>query len=319
VPSSPNEFDLIAAVRASAARHPRLAIGIGDDAALVRFPDPAGCLVTVDMLMEGVDFTLATATGRQIGWKSLAVNLSDIASMAGRPVACVVSVALPRHGGFDLGRELLAGVQVCAEKFGVALAGGDTNSWDGPLVISITVLGEPTAKGPVLRSGARPGDWIMATGSFGGSIAGKHLDFTPRVTEALALHQAADLHAMIDTSDGLAADLWHILDESGVGAVLDEAAIPISPAAAAVHGGRSPLEHALEDGEDFELLFTVSPADGQSLLSRPPSTTPLSHVGEIKAGRMEARLRAVGQPCQADGNVRITSCCGHAGQSVCSP
>jgi thiamine-monophosphate kinase len=283
VPSSPNEFDLIAEVRAKATRHPRLAVGIGDDAALVRFPDPTGCLVTVDMLMEGVDFTLATATGRQIGWKSLAVNLSDIAAMAGRPVACVVSVSLPRHGGLELGRELLAGVQECAEKFGVALAGGDTNTWDGPLVVSITLLGEPTAKGPVLRSGAQPGDWIMTTGSFGGSIAGKHLDFTPRVAEALALHQAASLHAMIDTSDGLAADLWHILEESRVGAVLDEVAIPISPTAAAAHSGISPLEHALGDGEDFELLFTVAPDDAQSLLSRPPCSTLLSCVGEITA------------------------------------
>jgi len=283
VPTSPNEFDFIAAVRARAAQHPRLAVGIGDDAALVRFPDPAGCLVTVDMLMEGVDFTLATATARQIGWKSLAVNLSDIAAMAGRPVACVVSVALPRHGGFELGRELLAGIQQCADKFGVALAGGDTNTWEGRLVISITLLGEPTGKGPVLRSGARPGDWIMTTGSFGGSIAGKHLDFTPRVAEALALHQAVSLHAMIDTSDGLAADLWHILDESRVGAVLDEAKIPIAPAAAATQTGKPPLEHALGDGEDFELLFTVSPADGQALLDKPPCAEPLSHIGEITA------------------------------------
>lgn len=276
-----HEFDLIASIRKATAAHPRLAVGIGDDAALVRFPDPTGCLVTVDMLMEGVDFTLPPATGRQVGWKSLAVNLSDIAAMAGRPVACVVSVALPHRGGFELGRELAEGVLTCAQKFGVALAGGDTNTWDGPLVVSITVLGEPTGSGPVLRSGARAGDWIMTTGSFGGSIAGKHLDFTPRVAEALALHQAASLHAMIDTSDGLAADLWHILEESHVGAVLDAAAIPISPAAAAARDGKSPLEHALGDGEDFELLFTVSPADGQALLHQPPCGTDLSRVGEV--------------------------------------
>jgi thiamine-monophosphate kinase len=281
VPPPQNEFDLIADVRAQAAHHPRLAVGIGDDAALVRFPGASGCLVTVDMLMEGVDFTLASATGRQIGWKSLAVNLSDIAAMAGVPRACVVSVALPRHGGFELGRELLAGIQACAEKFDVALAGGDTNTWDGPLVISVTVLGEPTAKGPVLRSGARPGDWILTTGTFGGSLAGRHLDFTPRVAEALALHQAADLHAMIDTSDGLAADLWHILEESRVGAVIEEAAIPIAEAAWQIRDVKSPCMHALCDGEDFELLFTVSPADGQALLDKPPCAALLSHIGEI--------------------------------------
>lgn len=282
--SSRHEFDFIAQVRAAASSSPRVPVGIGDDAALVSFPPSAGCLVTVDMLMEGVDFILGSATGRQIGWKSLAVNLSDIAAMAGKPVACVVSVALPRHGGFEFGRELLAGVEECARKFDVALAGGDTNTWDGPLVISITVLGEPTERGPVLRSGAKPGDWIMTTGTFGGSLAGKHLDFTPRIEEALALHRAVALHSMIDTSDGLAADLWHILEESGAGAVLDEPAIPISPAAAAAGDGKSPLEHALSDGEDFELLFTVSPADGQTLLSRPPFATLLSHVGEITAG-----------------------------------
>jgi thiamine-monophosphate kinase len=284
VPERRHEFDLISHARLSAARHPRLAIGIGDDAALVRFPDSGACLVTVDMLMEGVDFILSSATGRQIGWKSLAVNLSDIAAMAGKPVACVVSVALPRRGGFELGCDLLAGVKACAEKFDVALAGGDTNTWDGPVVVSVTVLGEPTGAGPVLRSGARPGDWIMATGAFGGSIAGRHLDFTPRVEEALLLNQTVRLRAMIDTSDGLAADLWHILEESRAGAVLEEAAIPISPAACAFNDGRSPLEHALADGEDFELLFTVSPADGQKLLSEPAFSTPVSHIGDVVAG-----------------------------------
>jgi thiamine-monophosphate kinase len=284
VPERRHEFDLISHARVVAARHPRLAVGIGDDAALVRFPQPDGCLVTVDMLMEGVDFTLATATGRQIGWKSLAVNLSDIAAMAGKPVACVVSVALPRRGGFELGRELLAGVTACAERFNVALAGGDTNTWDGPIVVSVTVLGEPTGAGPVLRSGARPSDWIMATGAFGGSIAGRHLDFTPRVDEALLLHQTMTLHSMIDTSDGLAADLWHILEESRVGAVLEESAIPISPAARGLSDGKSALEHALADGEDFELLFTVSPQDGHKLLSEPPFSTPVSHIGDVVTG-----------------------------------
>jgi thiamine-monophosphate kinase len=280
-----HEFDFIRSIRQKLARHPRLAVGIGDDAALVGFAHQAGCLVTTDMLMEGIDFTIPPATPRQIGWKSLAVNLSDIAAMAGVPVACVVSVALPRPHGFELGQGLMDGIGECADRFAVALAGGDTNTWNGPLVISITVLGEPTARGPVLRSGALPGDWIMATGSFGGSIAGKHLDFTPRVAEALALGQAATLHAMIDVSDGLAADLWHILDESSVGAILDADAIPVSAQAAACRDEKSALEHALADGEDFELLFTVSPADGQSLLDTQPFSTSLSHIGQITGGR----------------------------------
>jgi thiamine-monophosphate kinase len=291
----PHEFDFIAHVRRTAAAHPRVALGIGDDAALIRFPHADGCLVTVDMLMEGVDFLLDTATPRQIGWKSLAVNLSDLAAMAAVPVACVVSVALPRSGGFELGRGLMEGIGECASQFQIALAGGDTNTWNGPLVISITCLGEPVPPGPVPRSGAQPGDWIMATGSFGGSIAGKHLDFTPRVEEALALHRTVALHAMIDVSDGLAADLGHILEESHVGAVVEEAAIPISEAASAAADGRSPLEHALGDGEDFELLFTVSPADGRALLARLPCTTPLTRIGEITLGTERWLRTAYGQ------------------------
>jgi thiamine-monophosphate kinase len=285
LPAVPHEFDYIAWVRSRTSGHARLKVGLGDDAAVWSFPQPADCLVTVDMLMEGTDFTFPPATPRQAGRKSLAVNLSDIAAMAGIPTAAVVSVALPRRGGFDLGRELFEGIASLAAEFEVALIGGDTNTWDGPLVISITVLGETTGRGAVRRNGALPGDWIMATGTFGGSIQGKHLDFTPRVREAMALHQAAELHAMIDVSDGLAADLGHILEESRVGAVLDATAIPVSAAAAKPMDGKSPLDHALGDGEDFELLFTVSPEEGRRLISQPPCETPLAHIGDITRER----------------------------------
>jgi thiamine-monophosphate kinase len=283
VNATPHEFDLISRIRRRAPAHPRLALGIGDDAALVRYPKSDGCVVTSDMLMEGVDFLIPDASPQRIGWKALAVNLSDLAAMAALPVACVVSVALPRRGGFDLACGLMEGIHLCAERFDVALAGGDTNSWDGPLVISITCLGEPVPPGVVTRSGARPGDWIMTTGSFGGSIAGKHLDFTPRVEEALALHRAVLLHAMIDASDGLSADLAHILEESRVGAIVDAEGIPISEAVRATGDGKLPRDHALGDGEDFELIFTLSPADGQALLTQPPFATPLSRIGVITA------------------------------------
>src|SRR5439155_4790664 len=113
---------------------------------------------------------------------------------------------------------------------------------------------------------ARPGDWLMATGSFGGSILGKHLDFTPRVREALRLHEAAPLHAMIDVSDGLAADVFHLCEESGCGAVLRAEAIPVADAARAMNDGRSPLDHALGDGEDVELGFAVAAEDGRKLV-----------------------------------------------------
>ena len=142
-----------------------------------------------------------------------------------------------------------------------ALAGGDTNSWDGELVISVTLLGETTGRGPVRRNGAKPGDWLLVTGPLGGSIKGKHLTFTPRVREALQLHAVAGLHAMIDISDGLSSDLNHLCDESGVGALIDAARIPIDKLVTEICGRRAldPLMLALHGGEDFELLFTVIP------------------------------------------------------------
>lgn len=287
-----HEFALIDWIRRHVAAHERLTLGIGDDAAVLRFPEPADCLITVDMLMDGVDFRVGEATPERIGRKALAVNLSDIAAMAGRPLAAVVAVALPRRGGWELGQGLHSGLRKLADEFGVALAGGDTNTWDGPLVISVTVLGETTARGAVRRSGAQVGDWIMVTGHLGGSLSGKHFDFSPRIAEALALHDSVALHAMIDISDGLVGDLEHILDESHVGAIVDSAAIPISTAAvAAAVDGRLPLDHALGDGEDFELLFTVSPDDGRRLIASPPFATPITHIGEIVHGRA-CQLRA---------------------------
>ena len=277
-----SEFVLIDWIRARAGSHLRLPVGIGDDAAVLAFTSPSKALVTVDMLLEGVHFRMPPATPTEIGRKALAVNLSDIAAMAGRPLAAFISVALSAGRGQELAHELYAGIQDLAREFGVAIAGGDTNAWNGPLVISITIVGEATPRGPVLRSGAQPGDWIFVTGELGGSLAGKHITFVPRVREALKLHEAADLTAMIDVSDGLAADLHHILDESRVGAVLHEKRIPISPDAITINDGRTPLEHALSDGEDFELLFTLPAAAARALLKQPPCEVRLSHIGEIR-------------------------------------
>ncbi len=174
-----------------------------------------------------------------------------------------------------------------AERFHVDLIGGDTNAWNGPLVICITLLGEATSRGPVRRSGAKPGDAILVTGALGGSLhAGRHLSPEPRIAEALALHEKAPLHAMIDISDGLAADLSHILTESGgLGAVLDETAIPIHPHAHDMSGSSAlpAIEHALGDGEDFELCVVVSPEDAPRLLAQPPPGTTLFPIGQITA------------------------------------
>jgi thiamine-monophosphate kinase len=279
--SSRPEFAYIDWLRRQTPANPRVRLGPGDDAAALALTPGAPCLVTTDMLLEGSCFVLAEAGPRRVGRKAMAVNLSDIAAMAGRPVVAVVSVGLPRRGGRPLAEELYRGLREVADAFDTAVAGGDTNSWDGPLVISVTVLGEATARGPVTRSGARPGDWLLVTGPLGGSILGKHLDFTPRVREALALHEAADLHALIDVSDGLAADVNHICEESHCGAVLRAEAVPIAGASRALADGRTPLEHALGDGEDFELVCAVAPADGERLVrTQPVPGVTLYHVGE---------------------------------------
>src|SRR6185437_12185267 len=203
------EFAFIDWLRQRTPSAERVRLGPGDDTALLSWPKGADCLVTTDMLLEGSCFRLrethpgapGTGTARQIGRKAMAVNLSDIAAMAGVPVAAVVSVGLPRRGGRALAEELYAGLRERADAFDTAIVGGDTNSWDGPLVINVTLLGEATPRGAVRRQGARPGDWLLVTGPLGGSLQGKHLDFTPRVREALALHNAVELHAMIDISD----------------------------------------------------------------------------------------------------------------------
>src|SRR5262249_19248612 len=201
----------------------RVLLGPGDDTAAVSWP-ASPCLITADMLLEGSCFVLEggsvqvpgvePASPRRVGRKAMAVNLSDIAAMAGVPVAAVVSVGLPKRGGRALAEELYHGLRDVADAFDVAIVGGDTNTWDGPLVIDVTVIGEPGPAGIVRRSGARPGDWLLVTGPLGGSIRGKHLDFTPRVCEAQQLAAVVALHAMIDVSDGLATDVEKLCAES---------------------------------------------------------------------------------------------------------
>ncbi len=276
----PGEFEYIAWLRARTPADPRVLVGPGDDCAALA-PPARELLVTTDMLMDGTDFVLAEVGPRRVGRKAMSANLSDIAAMAGTPTAAVVSAVLPRGAGRSLAAELYLGLRDVADVFGVSIVGGDTNSWDGPLVISVTALGEAGERGAVRRSGARPGDWLFVTGPLGGSILGRHLDFTPRVREAQALHLAAELHAMIDVSDGLAADLNHVCEESRCGAVLNAEAIPIAPAAVELSrtSGKTPLEHALGDGEDFELVFAVSPEDGEKLLRDPP-VPGLAKIGE---------------------------------------
>jgi thiamine-monophosphate kinase len=260
-------------------------LGIGDDCAVLRVNAGADLLVTTDMLMDGRHFRLDEDGPAAAGYKALGVNLSDIAAMAGIPRAAVVAVALPRASGAAIAQEVYIGMRTMAERFDVDMVGGDTNAWDGPLVISVTVLGEATPRGAVGRGGAKPGDAILVTGPLGGSLfAGRHLRPQPRIVEALALHGAASLHALIDISDGLSSDLGHILSESGgCGAVLEETAIPIHPDARRMsqRDGSPALDHALNDGEDFELCLVVPAEDAARLVADPPAPAVLYHVGAI--------------------------------------
>ncbi len=272
------EFELIDWIRQRAGRGgANVAIGIGDDAAALSIGDDEELLVATDTLLEGVHFDRSTALPREIGRKAAAVNVSDLAAMAARPIAVVCGLTLTKGLAGEFVRELMAGMIQLAESQGASLVGGDVTSWDGPLAVNVTAVGVCPKGKAVRRSGAHPGDAILVTGPLGGSLgSGRHYWFQPRVTEALALVEAADVHAMIDLSDGLAADLGHVCDESGCGATLVAEGIPIHEDV----GDADRLSHALGDGEDFELLFTVDPADAERLLADPPAGLTLFRVGE---------------------------------------
>lgn len=282
------EDDLLRWFRHKIPSHPQMVVGPGDDAAVLKLSDGAQLVATTDMLMVGTDFELDKHSLALIGHKALAVNLSDLAAMAAKPIAALISLALPASGGEALAKQLYEGILATAERFGVAIAGGDTNSWNGPLVISVTALGEVMPGREWRRSGAKPGDVILVTGAFGGSILGRHLEVAPRVNEALWLAEHAEINAAMDVSDGLSLDLARLAEASGVGACIALEQVPIAEAAhtlaAQLNDGCTALEHALGDGEDFELILAVEPESARKLLANPQSPVSLSRIGHIQAG-----------------------------------
>lgn len=265
--------------------HRRFLLGPGDDAAVLRWSGE-DCVVTSDMLHDGTDFISGQSDWRLVGRKALAVNLSDLAAMAARPVAAVVSLLLPRQGGLEIAKSLYEGLLALADEFDLPIAGGDTNAWDGPVVISVTAIGQTTEHGFWRRSGAASGDRILVTGRFGGSILGRQFEFIPRVREALQLNAAYRIHAATDVSDGLSLDLAHLCQASGCGAELHRDQIPISDdahrlAALPSTPRQSALEHALGDGEDFELILAVPPDHAERLLADQPLEVPLTCIGRF--------------------------------------
>jgi thiamine-monophosphate kinase len=252
------------------------------------------------MLVDGTHFDLKKCTVQDVGRKAIACSISDVAAMGCQPTVAVISICFPDHTTEKFARELYKGIWGIADKYNIEIVGGDIISGRSPFCINVTMLGRDGGLKPIRRSGAKVGDMILVTGMLGGSILGKHLSFEPRLKEGLILNKNFTIHAMIDISDGLTADLNHILEESGVGAILYEDKIPISDATVELSKktGHTPLYHALSDGEDYELLMTLSKAQAKKVLSSDLFTEEkVSCIGEIVKG-CGIRMKSAG------GNIR---------------
>ncbi len=264
------EFGLINRIKKAIKLDSSVIKGTGDDCAVLKYSRDKYQLFTCDMLVEGVDFRRGE-NPYFIGRKALAVSISDIAACAGLPSHCVVALGLPERATVEFVARLLKGMLDLAKKYKINLVGGDLSRAD-KVLIDVSMLGLVEKKNLVLRGGAKSGDIIFVSGELGGSIFGKHLRFTPRLKEARFLTGNFKVNAMIDISDGLAQDLWHILDESSVGAIIYEDLLPLSEKA-------RNLDDALYRGEDFELLFTMPRTEAKKLLVRKMDI--FKPVGEI--------------------------------------
>ncbi|MGB9597764.1 MAG: thiamine-phosphate kinase [Candidatus Poribacteria bacterium] len=272
--------------------------GIGDDCAIINPSSEMLQLVTTDMLVEGVHFELSTATPCQIGWKSLAVNISDIASMGGKPSYAFVSIGFPRNVTVEFVDEIYIGMRDVAKEYGVDIIGGDTVS-SPQVIINIALLGEVEKDSYILRSGAKVGDLICITGDVGGSSAGleilqrklnidgteKHLLPKPRLKEGQLLAKSGYITAMIDISDGVSSEINHICEQSETGAKIYMKDIPLSPYVRSVANvlNKNPYDFALFGGEDYELLFTCQKDKFQYLqnLIYKNCHTPITCIGQI--------------------------------------
>ncbi|MFB3738799.1 MAG: thiamine-phosphate kinase [Candidatus Velamenicoccus archaeovorus] len=287
------EDELIAAIRrVLSGPAPEVEVGLGDDAAVVA-AGSGSTVLTTDMLIEGVHFERSSISPRELGAKSIVVNVSDVAAMAGSPRYALASIGVSDDVDAKWVVELAGGMRAACDEYALSLVGGDTNR-AGTVVISVTVVGEVASGRAVTRSGARPGDLVVVTGSLGAAAGGLALSRRPageaaralsapwgralldalvrpvaRVGEGQTLGQAGAT-AMMDLSDGLAKDLSRLCAESGVGVRLDLASIPVAAplreGAAAL--GVDPLELALSGGEDYELLATIDATDADHARAR---------------------------------------------------
>ncbi len=294
------EFGFIEHIRTSFASLPDNGFeGIGDDCAVLPVgTDAEGreevLLFTADLLTEGVHFLRRATPARELGRKALAVNLSDIAAMGGRPVATLLSIALPRDAAGTWAEEFMAGYRELSERYATALVGGDTTRSESGITINVTAVGRAPAAHVKRRSAARPGDVVFAAGELGASGAGlrdilagrldtplaaAHRNPEPQVAEGLWLGAREEVHAMMDLSDGLASDLGHILERSAAGAEIDLERIPVAAG--------SDLRTAACGGEDYKLLFTAAADAAEELAAafRARFGRPVYPIGRITAGR----------------------------------
>ena len=304
-----NEFELIEKLTRSLPTNKSVVTGSGDDCAVLDLGLPDKLLLfKTDAIVEGIHFK-PDAPPEKIGHKALARCLSDIAAMAGTPTAALITIALPKVFDAAVVEAIYSGISALARKHDVAIAGGETTTNPERMLISVALLGLVPRGKAVLRSGAEAGDAIFVTGDLGGSLASRHLEFEPRLTEARWLAEHFSIHAMIDVSDGLAGDLRHILKSSRVGAELMTTSIPISRAAKlasrAESSAKPPLLAALTDGEDFELLFTVASKDAVPVLDAWKKRFPqlaLTCIGKITAGEgITLRGKGGARPLTAHG------------------
>jgi thiamine-monophosphate kinase len=250
--------------------------GPGDDCAVIGHAlGKIWRLLKTDCVIEGIHFT-ADEDARKIGWKALARAVSDVAAMGGRPLHALITLAISPEAELKRAVAVYAGLKKCAAKHGIAIVGGETARSPGPMFVSVMLSGEVERRLCVFRSGGRVGDRLFVTGRLGGSPAGRHLTFEPRLEEARWLTRHFQLHAMMDLSDGLGADLPRLARASGCGYRLEEAALPLNEGCTATEG--------LSDGEDYELLFAVAPREAprlEILWPRKFRRLPLTEIGEL--------------------------------------
>ncbi len=260
--------------------------GIGDDGAVLTNLNGRELVIVTDMLLEDVHFSLATTPAVLVGRKTIAVNLSDLAAMGCRPTAAFVSIAVPKHltSTESFATDLYRGIRTLSEDLNFTVAGGDTNTWNGPFAINVCMTGEPFGDRAILRSGARPGDSLLVTGALGGSLhSGRHLSFTPRLKVAELLTTNTEVHAMIDVSDGLSIDLHRMMDASNTGSLLNASDIPIHDDVCTDQPSEEQLNAAMSDGEDFELLIALptESVPAAMMLVESSEEPPLTVIGTV--------------------------------------